>query len=217
VSPPLDKRGFAVFFTGLSGSGKTTITSALIEALQSLLPTRRMTILDGDVVRTHLSRELGFSIKDRNTNVARMGWVAAEVVRHGGIAICSTISPFHESREESRQYVEETSGGFILVHVSTSVDECAARDVKGLYQKAKQGLVTLTGVSHPYEYPDKAELTIDAGTVPVESSVDFIIGSWHHLQLSSLRFDCIACSNATKHVCDFFWLRLFVIGHAQST
>ncbi len=175
VSPPLDKRGFSVFFTGLSGSGKTTITSALIEALQGLLPTRRMTILDGDVVRTHLSAGLGFSIPDRNTNVARMGWVAAEVVRHGGIAICSTISPFDESREESRQYIEETGGGFILVHISTSVDECTARDVKGLYQQAKKGLISLTGVSHPYEFPDKAELTIDAGVVAVESSVDFII------------------------------------------
>ncbi len=116
-------------------------------------------------------------LQDRNTNVARMGWVAAEVVRHGGIAICSTISPFDESREESRQYIEETGGGFILVHISTSVDECAARDVKGLYQKAKQNLITLTGVSHPYEFPDKAELTIDAGVVAVESSVDFIVGA----------------------------------------
>ena len=116
-----------------------------------------------------------FPAQDRNTNVARMGWVAAEVVRHGGIAICSTISPFQESRADSRSYVEETSGGFILVHISTSVDECAKRDVKGLYQKAKQGLIPLTGVSHPYEFPDKAELTIDAGVVPVENSVDYII------------------------------------------
>ncbi len=204
VSPPLDKRGFALFFTGLSGSGKTTITAALIETVQSLLPTRQMTILDGDVVRTHLSRELGFSVKvcrrvpgscaafrvrlpllvralvslqDRNTNVARMGWVAAEVVRHGGIAICSTISPFHESRQAARELVEATNGGFVLIHVSTSVDECAARDVKGLYEKAKRGDLNMTGVSHPYEYPEIAELTIDAGVVPVQTSVDVIIGA----------------------------------------
>jgi sulfate adenylyltransferase len=107
-----------------------------------------------------------------------MGWVAAEVVRHGGIAICSTISPFQESRTSSRQYVEETGGGFIVIHISTSVDECTARDVKGLYQKAKQGLISLTGVSHPYEYPDEAELTIDAGAVAVEQSVDYIIGAF---------------------------------------
>jgi sulfate adenylyltransferase len=176
VSPPLDKRGFALFFTGLSGSGKTTINSALIETLQSLFPTRQLTILDGDVVRTHLSKELGFSIPDRNTNIARMGWVAAEVVRHGGIALCSTISPFQESRDDSREFVEATGGGFIVIHISTSVEECAKRDVKGLYQKAMKGMIDLTGVSHPYEFPDSAELTIDAGVVPVEKSVDLIIG-----------------------------------------
>ncbi len=118
--------------------------------------------------------------QDRNTNVARMGWVAAEVVRHGGIAICSTISPFAESRQASREFVESTGGGFFLVHVSTSVEECTARDVKGLYQKAKKGLIPLTGVSQPYEYPDQAELTIDAGVVPVQQSVDLIIGTPCH-------------------------------------
>ena len=130
-----------------------------------------------------------------------MGWVAAEVVRHGGIAICSTISPFHESREESREYVEETSGGFVLVHISTSVDECAARDVKGLYQKAKQGLVTLTGVSHPYEFPDKAELTIDAGVVPVENSVDFIIGACTAMHVSGTSESTADMVSGTSDAC----------------
>ncbi len=176
VSPPLPRRGFTVFFSGLSGSGKSTIAAALAEKLRSVLPTRHLTMLDGDVVRTHLSKELGFSIEDRNTNVARMGWVAAAVTRHGGMAIAATISPFELSRVQSREMVAETGGGFVLVHVSTSLAECVRRDVKGLYAKAVKSGMEVTGLSHPYEHPEQAELTIDAGVVPVEDSVRHIIG-----------------------------------------
>lgn len=177
VAPPREKRGFAVFFTGLSGGGKTTITHALLARLYELIPTRHLTVLDGDVVRTHLSKELGFSVKDRNTNVARMGFVASEAVRHGGVVVASTIAPFEKARSECRSLVEAAGGGFVLVHVSTSAAECAARDVKGLYAKASAGEIALTGVSHPYEYPEKPDLTIDAGVVPVETSVNLIL-SW---------------------------------------
>jgi len=135
-----------------------------------------MTILDGDVVRTHLSKELKFSVAHRNINVARMGFVASEVVKHGGIAICSSIAPFEKSREATRRLVEPTGGGFLLVHISTSAEDCAARDVKGLYRQAMQGTIELTGVSHPYENPENAELTIDGGKVPVEDSVRYIVG-----------------------------------------
>lgn len=176
VSPPKNRRGFAILFTGLSGGGKTTISHALIKRLQSVIPTRKMTILDGDVVRTHLSKELKFSVAHRNINVARMGFVAAEVAKHGGIAICSSIAPFEKSREATKRLVEPTGGGYLLVHVSTSAEECAARDVKGLYRKAMQGTIELTGVSHPYENPENAQLTIDAGKVSVEDSVRFIVG-----------------------------------------
>lgn len=176
VSPPKNKRGFAILFTGLSGGGKTTISHALIKRLQSVIPTRKMTILDGDVVRTHLSKELGFSVAHRNINVARMGFVASEVAKHGGIAICSSIAPFEKSREATKRLVQPTGGGYLLVHVSTSAEDCAARDVKGLYRKAMQSNMPLTGVSHPYENPENAQLTIDAGKVSVEDSVRFIVG-----------------------------------------
>jgi len=179
VSPPLPQRGFTVFFSGLSGSGKSTIAAALAEKLRSVLPTRPITMLDGDVVRTHLSKNLGFSTADRNTNIARIGWVAASVTRHGGIAIAPTIAPFELSRQQSRAMVSETGGGFLLVHVSTSLAECMRRDVKGLYHKAQETGMKITGLSHPYENPEQAELTIDAEAVAVEDSVRYIL-AWLH-------------------------------------
>ena len=175
VAPPRPRRGFAIFFTGLSGGGKTTISHALISRLRELVPTRHLTILDGDVARTHLSKELGFSVADRNTNVARMGYVASEVVRHGGIAIASTISPFEKARAESRALVQAAGGAFVLVHVSTSVRVCAQRDVKGLYAKADAGKLPLTGVAHPYELPDSPDLVINADVVEVDKSVRAIL------------------------------------------
>lgn len=176
VSPPLPQRGFTVFFTGLSGSGKSTVAAALAETIRSVLPTRPVTMLDGDVVRTHLSKNLGFSVDDRNTNIARIGFVAAAVTREGGIAIAPTIAPFESSRAEVREMVEATQGGFLMVHISTSLEECERRDVKGLYAKARTQGMLITGSTHPYENPEQAELTIDAGTVPVEMSVRHIMG-----------------------------------------
>lgn len=117
-------------------------------------------------------------VQDRNTNVARMGWVAGEVARHRGVAICSTISPFQQSRDEARAHVEGAGGGFILIHISTPASECAKRDVKGLYAAAAAGGTPLTGVTHPYELPDDPELTINAAVVPVETSVKLIIRAW---------------------------------------
>ncbi len=175
VAPPRPKRGFVLFFTGLSGGGKTTIAHALQARLRELLPTRHLTVLDGDVVRTHLSKELGFSVADRNTNVARMGFVASEAARHGGIVIASTISPFEKARAESRKLVEGAGGAFVLIHVATSAAECARRDVKGLYAKANAGTIEVTGVNHPYEHPSKPDLVIDAEKVSVATSVNSIL------------------------------------------
>ena len=150
LMPPLHRRGFVLFFTGLSGGGKTTITRGLISRLQSLLPTRRVTVLDGDVVRTHLSKGLGFSIADRNTNVARIGWVAAETARQGGVVIASAIAPFEAGRAGAHRLVEAAGAGWLTIHVATSLATCAVRDVKGLYRSAGTGRIDLTGVSHPW-------------------------------------------------------------------
>jgi sulfate adenylyltransferase len=189
LMPPTHKRGFALFFTGLSGGGKTTISHGLITRLASLLPTRKITVLDGDVVRTHLSRGLGFSIQDRNANVERIGYVAAEAVRHGGIVIAAPIAPFEAGRATARRLVEAAGGGFLLIHTATSLAECAVRDVKGLYAGAGYGTVDkrtgavdmdavkydLTGISHPYELPPNPDLVIPTQDVPVADAVTSII------------------------------------------
>ena len=182
VSPPLRRRGFALFFTGLSGSGKTTIETALLQALASSMPTRNIEVLDGDVVRTHLSSKLGFSVEDRNTNVARVGYVASLVGRHGGIALCSNISPFEDGRRRAKDLVTDAPAGYVLVHVSTPLEVCQSRDVKGLYALAASGkLKRFTGVTHPYELPDSPDITIDASVVPVADSVRYIMA---YLQLT---------------------------------
>ena len=203
-SPPLHERGFAVFFTGLSGGGKTTVSAALVARLQSLFPTRRMSVLDGDLVRRHLSRGLGFSIADRNANVERIGFVAAEAVRHGGIVIAAPIAPFESGREAVRRLVSEAGGGFFLVHAAALLGECALRDVKKLY--AGTGLVEavgeemngsgserdsgsvdaevnlyrisidLTGVSHPYELPERPDIVLQTGSLTVADAAAAVIG-----------------------------------------
>jgi adenylyl-sulfate kinase len=168
------KNGICFFFTGLSGAGKTTIAEALVAAItqQFKLPT---TLLDGDVVRTHLSSDLGFSREDRNTNIRRIGFVAAEVVKHGGIAISAVIAPFDHARCDARTLVE-ANGRFVLVHVSTPLSVCEARDVKGLYAKARSGEVkSFTGVSDPYEPPIDATITIDTSQMSVETAVDALL------------------------------------------
>jgi len=153
-------RGFALFFTGLSGSGKSTIAQALIAQLLEQ-GSRPVTVLDGDEVRKHLSRGLGFSREDRAANVTRIGYVASEIVRHGGIAICAPIAPFADARTEARALVE-VHGAFIEIHVATALDVCEARDRKGLYAQARAGKIThFTGISDPYEVPENPELRLD--------------------------------------------------------
>ncbi len=166
--------GLVVFFTGLSGSGKSTIARGLREAL--LERGRTVTLLDGDVVRRMLSTGLGFSKADREANIRRIGYVAAEVARHGGIAICAPIAPYAATRAEVRAMVEEAGGTFVLVHVSTPLEECERRDRKGLYAKARAGEITeFTGISDPYEAPDDADLAIDTTSVPIASAVERVL------------------------------------------
>ena len=160
-------RGFALFFTGLSGSGKSTIAQALIAQLLEHA-SRPVTVLDGDEVRKHLSRGLGFSREDRAANVTRIGYVASEIVRHGGIAVCAPIAPYADARAEARALVE-AHGDFIEIHVDTALEVCEARDRKGLYALARAGKIKeFTGISDPYEVPAQPELRVDgAAAAPV--------------------------------------------------
>jgi sulfate adenylyltransferase len=164
-----------VLLTGLSGSGKSTIARALVERLAG---ERTITLLDGDVVRTHLSRGLGFSREDRDLNIRRIGWVAGEVTKHGGLAVCAPIAPYDETRQWVRATVEAAGGpgSFVLVWVSTSLEECERRDVKGLYAKARAGEIKgFTGIDDPYEPPRDADLVIDTSEVSVPAAVDQIL------------------------------------------
>lgn len=168
--PPRSGRGFTVFFTGLSGSGKSTIANILrVKILER--GGRTVTMLDGDLVRRMLSSELNFSPEHRDLNIRRIGYVASEVTKAGGIAVCAPIAPYARVRREVRSMVE-ANGGFVLVHVATSIEVCEGRDVKGLYAKARAGLIgQFTGVSDPYEIPGDAELRIDtAGAAPEDSA-----------------------------------------------
>jgi len=180
--PPRAERGLAIFFTGLSGSGKSTIARGLAEALTER-GNRTVSLLDGDHVRQLLSAGLTFSRADRDLNIARIGYVAAEVARHGGIAICAPIAPYAAARAAARQMVTEV-GDFLLVYVSTPVDVCAARDRKGLYAKARAGLITgFTGVSDPYEEPRDADLVLDTSVMTRQQAVDAVLkllttGGW---------------------------------------
>ena len=158
--PPKHLQGFTVFFTGLSGSGKSTIANALLVKLLEI-GTRRVTLLDGDLVRKHLSSELGFSREHRNINILRIGYVASEIAKHGGVAICAPIAPYAATRRQVREMVE-ASGGFVEIHVATPLEVCEARDRKGLYAKARAGtLKEFTGISDPYEEPQSPEMRID--------------------------------------------------------
>lgn len=153
-------QGVVLFFTGLSGSGKSTLARAVRDRL--IEEGKRVTLLDGDVVRHHLSAGLGFSAADRDTNVQRIGWVAAEVAHHSGIAICAPIAPFEGSRARVRQLVRARGGRFVLVHVATPLEECERRDRKGLYARARRGEIPeFTGISSPYDEPESPDLRID--------------------------------------------------------
>ncbi len=159
--PGPDERGLVVFFTGLSGSGKSTLARALLDLVLED-GSRTATSLDGDVVRRHLSAGLTFSREDRETNILRIGWVAAEIARNRGIAICSPIAPFDATRRQVRAMVEDAGGTFVLVHVATPLEECERRDRKGLYAKARAGEIPdFTGISSPYEEPTDAAVRID--------------------------------------------------------
>ncbi|MGW8367603.1 MAG: bifunctional sulfate adenylyltransferase/adenylylsulfate kinase [Gammaproteobacteria bacterium] len=167
--PARHKQGFCMFFTGLSGAGKSTLANALMVKLMEL-GGRRVTLLDGDIVRKNLSSELGFSREHRDLNIRRIGYVASEIVKNGGIAICAPIAPYAATRRDVREVIEEF-GGFIEVHVATSLEICEERDRKGLYAKARAGLIKeFTGISDPYEVPENAEMTIDTATLSPEEA-----------------------------------------------
>lgn len=172
--PPRHKQGLTVFLTGLPSSGKSTLANALALKLRELTE-RHVTMLDGDVIRTHLSQGLGFSQEDRELNITRVGFVAKEVTRHGGIAICALVAPFAKARNIVRQMIQEV-GGFVEVYVSTPLTTCESRDRKGLYKKAREGIVKqFTGISDPYEPPQHAEITIDTANHEPEAVIDLLI------------------------------------------
>jgi len=172
--PPRSKQGFTVFFTGLPSSGKSTLANVLITKLMEI-GGRPTTLLDGDLVRRHLSSELGFSKEHRDINIRRIGWVASEITKNGGIAVCAPIAPYDRIRKEIREMIEPV-GGFVLVHVATPVDVCEQRDRKGMYAKARTGIIKeFTGVSDPYEKPNDAEITIDTTDLSPQECVQSVI------------------------------------------
>jgi sulfate adenylyltransferase len=172
--PPRTRQGITVFFTGLSGAGKSTIANALRISLMEE-GSRPVTLLDGDEVRTHLSTELGFSKEHRDLNIRRISWVAAQITKARGISIIAAIAPYRNTRDYARQLVSEW-GGFIEVHVSTPLATCEQRDVKGLYAKARQGVLKqFTGIDDPYEEPLHPEITLDTSVKSTREAVHDII------------------------------------------
>ncbi|WP_017932990.1 adenylyl-sulfate kinase [Nocardioides sp. Iso805N] len=175
--PAPDAQGLVLFFTGLSGSGKSTLARALMDRLLET-GQRTVTSLDGDVVRRNLSAGLTFSKQDRETNIRRIGWVAAEISRHGGVAVCSPIAPFDATRQDVRQYVEDAGGAFFLIHVATPLEECERRDRKGLYAKARAGVIPeFTGISSPYEVPADADVRVDTTGRTIEAALDDVLAA----------------------------------------
>lgn len=169
-APVEAKGGLVVFFTGFSGSGKSTLARALVDQL--LEAGEIVTSLDGDIVRRNLSAGLTFSPQDRETNIRRIGWVAAEIARHGGIAVCSPIAPYDRTRKAVRAMVEEAGGRFVLIHVATPIEECERRDRKGLYAKARAGEIPdFTGISAPYEQPEDADVRVDTAGLGVDEAL----------------------------------------------
>ena len=181
--PSTADTGFTVWLTGLSGSGKSTIGHALAEELE-----RRgahVEVLDGDVVRTHLSKGLGFSHEDRDTNIERIGWVASRLTRHGAAVVVAAISPYDATRKSVRKRIEE-HGPFVEVWVNAPVEECARRDVKGLYAKAFAGEITqFTGVDDPYEPPGDAEVIVDTVRQTPEESLAQVLAELESRSLIS--------------------------------
>jgi len=173
--PRRGEQGFTVFFTGLSGSGKSTVANALRVKLLEI-GGRGVTLLDGDLVRTNLSSELGFSKEHRDLNIRRIGFVASEITRAGGVAICAPIAPYDVVRHEVREMIQ-ACGGFILVHVPTPLEVCEARDRKGMYAKARAGIIKeFTGISDPYEEPKDADVVIDTSNItPSEATREVLL------------------------------------------
>lgn len=173
--PAPGQQGLVLFFTGLSGSGKSTLARALMDRILEQ-GSRTVTSLDGDVVRRNLSAGLTFSKADRETNIRRIGWVAAEISRHGGVAVCSPIAPFDATRRQVRAMVEDAGGAFFLVHVATPLEECERRDRKGLYAKARRGEIPeFTGISSPYEEPTDAAVRVDTTGRSIEEALDDVL------------------------------------------
>ncbi len=175
---------FTVWFTGLSGAGKSTVSHLVAQELEErgLL----VEVLDGDAVRRHLSSELGFSKEHRDLNVERIGWVASRLVRAGAVVVVAAISPYREARRAARALVEE-HGMFVEVHVATSLDECMSRDTKGLYKRALAGDVAhFTGVSDPYEEPEAPELRLDTAGMEPSASAGIVLDRLHALGLLSV-------------------------------
>lgn len=174
LATPRTEQGFTVFFSGLSGSGKSTVANLVLTHLLEA-DSRAVTLLDGDLVRKNLSSELGFSREHRNLNIRRIGFVASLITKSGGIAVCAPIAPYDSVRKAVREEVE-AYGGFILVHVSTPVEECERRDRKGLYAKARAGIIKeFTGISDPYETPVDAELSIDTTHISAEDAAQQVL------------------------------------------
>ena len=171
-------QGLTVFFTGLPGAGKTTTADTLRARLLEIGP-RIVTLLDGDLARKHFSPDLGFSREDRNENIRRIGQAAAEITKSGGIAICAPIAPYDSPRKAVREMISSV-GGFVLVYVSTPIDVCEARDRKGLYARARAGVLSqFTGVSDPYEAPADAEIIIDTTEISAETAADMVLKRLH--------------------------------------
>ncbi|MAV46321.1 MAG: bifunctional sulfate adenylyltransferase/adenylylsulfate kinase [Alphaproteobacteria bacterium TMED89] len=184
--PPRDKQGFTLFFTGLSGSGKSTIANAV---MVKLLETggRPVTLLDGDLVRKNLSSELTFSKEHRDLNILRIGYVASEITKNGGIAICAPIAPYESTRSQVRDLIEPL-GGFLEIHVATSLEVCEGRDRKGLYAKARAGLIKeFTGIDDPYEMPKNAELVLDTAEMSPDEAAHKILLKLESMGLLSAR------------------------------
>jgi len=180
--PPRHEQGFTVFFTGLSGSGKSTIANALMSKLMEV-GGRNISLLDGDIVRKNLSSELGFSKQHRDLNITRIGYVASEITKNGGIAICAPIAPYAATRRIVRETISPV-GGFIEVHVATPLEVCEQRDRKGLYAKARAGVIKeFTGISDPYEIPENAEMVIDTTDITPDLAAHRIL-----VKLESLGF-----------------------------
>jgi sulfate adenylyltransferase len=172
--PPRAHQGVTVFFTGLSGSGKSTIANILLAKFLEL-GSRPVTLLDGDIVRKNLSSELGFSKEHRDLNILRIGFVATEITKNRGIAICAPIAPYKAIRRMVRESVSQY-GGFVEVFVSTPIEECEARDRKGLYAKARAGLIKgFTGIDDPYEAPEKAEVVLETLNLTAEEAAQTVL------------------------------------------